>query len=118
MLTNADCTVYEFNETSKSLERHVIKEVYWNDSRGMTLSRNGVQISDSALVFVYESSYIPKNGDIIIKGEISDTYDGSTQQAQSQSMKALRAAHPDFAVIKNVADARYGGLPHIEITAR
>lgn len=114
MLINADCTVYE----GKSLERHVINDVYWNDSRGMTLNRGGVQISDSVIVYIYESTYIPKDGDIIIRGALADTYDGSTQQAQSESMKALRAAHPDFAVVKNVSDARYGGLPHVEITAR
>lgn len=114
MLINADCTVYE----KDTFTRHLIKDVYWNDTRGRTVSRNGVQVTDSVLVFVYDDIYIPKAEDIIIKGNVSDTYDSSTQAAQSQSMKSLRTAHPDFAVVKNVSDCRYGGLPHIEITAR
>lgn len=45
-------------------------------------------------------------------------FDTSTPQAASQSLKAFREACPEFAVVKNVADARYGGLPHIEVSAR
>ena len=114
MLVNADCTIYE----DKTLTRHECRGVYWKDSRGKTLTTKGMQVSDSVLVFLYDDSYIPKAGDIIIKGITEDEYDGSTQALQSQSLKSLRTAHPDFAVIKNVDNCMYGGLEHIEITAR
>lgn len=114
MLKNADCTVYE----DKTFAKHIFEGVYWKDTRGKTLTTKGVQVSDSVLVFLYDNSYTPKAGDIIIKGKLYDEYDGSDQAAQSKSMKALREAHPDFAVVKAVDDCMYGGLAHIEITAR
>lgn len=114
MLINADCTIYE----DKTLVRHTFKGVYWKDIRGKTVSTRGVQISDSILVFLYDDSYIPKAGDIIVKGIVSNEFDGSSQAAQSQSMKALRAAFPDFAVVKSVDNCMYGGLKHIEVIAR
>lgn len=114
MLVNADCTVYE----KDTYARHVIKDIYWNDSRGRTVSKSGIQISDQVIVYIYNSDYIPKAGDIIIKDECSFQFDAISQQTASQSMKLFRELHPEFAVVKNVQDARYGGLPHIEVLAR
>ena len=63
MLANADITVYEKN----TYTRHTITNVYWNDSRGGTLTKNGVQISDSVIVYLYSDEYIPKAGDVIVR---------------------------------------------------
>ncbi len=114
MLKNADCTIYE----KGSFIRHTFEEVFWNDIRGAVTQKNAIQISDSVIVYIYTSDYVPKAGDIIIKGISSSIYDGSTQKAASESMNQLREQFPDYAVIKNVNDCRYGGLPHIEIIAR
>lgn len=113
MLKNADITVYDSN-----YKRHILKDVYYNDSRGQTLAKNGVQISDSVVVYVYSDGYIPKPKDIIVRGACEFEIDGSSQKAVSESMKRFREAYPDFAVVKTVNDCRFGGLPHIEITAR
>lgn len=114
MLKNADCTVYE----AGTYTRHVIPGVYWNDSRGRTVSKNGAQISDRVIVYLYSFDYIPKNGDIIVMGNINFTFVTTTPQTISASMKTFRESYHQFAVIKDVVDARYGGLPHIEVTAR
>jgi exosome complex RNA-binding protein Rrp4 len=114
MLVNADCTVYE----KDTYARHVIKDIYWNDSRGRTVTKGGIQINDQVIVYIYSGEYVPKSGDIIIKDECSFQFDATSQQTASQSMKLFRELHPEFAVVKNVQDARYGGLPHIEVLAR
>lgn len=114
MLINANCTVYE----KDTYIRHYIPNVYWYDSRGRTVSKSGIQISDQVIVYIYDSDYIPKAGDIIVKDECSFQFDTTSQQTVSQSMKLFRELHPGFAVVKNVPDARYGGLSHIEILAR
>lgn len=114
MLKNADCTVYE----KDTFIRHFIPGIYWNDSRGRTVAKNGVQIADSVIVYIYSSEYIPKAGDIIVKGNVDYTFDASTQQAASASMKQFRELYPQFAYVKAVNDCRYGGLPHTEVTAR
>lgn len=114
MLKNADCTIYE----AGTYTRHVIPDVYWNDARGRTVTNRGVQISDSVIVYIYSDEYIPKAGDIIVRGTVDYTFDATTQQKASASMKTFRETYPQFAVVKAVSDARYGGLPHIEVTAR
>ena len=114
VLINADCTVYE----KDTFIRHFIPGIYWNDSRGRTVAKNGVQIADSVIVYIYSDEYIPKAGDIIVKGNVDYTFDASTQQAASASMRSFRESYPQYAVCKNVNDARYGGLPHTEVTAR
>lgn len=115
MLTNADCTVFENGGTVTNYNitaAHQFSGVYWTDARGRTVSTGGVQISDSILVYIYgDPTYTPKAGDVIVKG-LSDF------TPTSGSVKELKAALGDTAVITSVNDARYGGLPHIEITAR
>lgn len=113
MLKNTDITVYD-----GSYKRHILKDVYYNDSRGQTLTKNGVQISDSAVVYIYSDEYIPKPKDIIVRGVCDFEFDGSSQKSASESMKRFRELYPQFAAVKTVSDCRFGGLPHIEITAR
>lgn len=114
MLTNADCTVYE----KATFGRHVLKNVYWNDGRGMTLTKNGAQISDGISVYIYSAEYVPKSGDIIVRGVCPFEFDASTEKTSAESMAVFRRGYPDFAVVKTVNDYAFGGLPHIELTAR
>lgn len=121
MLINADCTIFVNGGTPTNVNitsSVQVSDIYWNDSRGMTVTRNGAQVEDAVIVYLYNSEYVPKAGDIIVKGLHSFAFDGSMPASMSASMKAFKAEFPDFAVIKNVSDCRYGGLPHIEITAR
>lgn len=114
VLANADITVFEKDTYIK----YTISGVYWNDSRGQTTTKNGIQISDCVVVYLYSEEYVPKAGDIIVKGIIGFEFDSKTQKAASESMKLFRTAFPDFAVVKSVDNCMYGGLPHIEIIAR
>lgn len=114
MLANANCTVYE----KDSYTKHIINSVYWLDSRGQTVTKNGIQVADSVTVYFYSDEYIPKAGDIIVNGIKDFEFDSSSQKTASESMKKFREAYPDFAVVKSVSNYMFGGLPHIEITAR
>lgn len=114
MLTNADCTIWE----KETYERHEISDIFWSDNRGRNVTKNGVQVQDSILVYIYDDSYIPKAGDIIMKGTVGFEFSTASPQATSADMKRFRELYPDFAVVKNVTPCLYGGLPHIELTAR
>lgn len=114
MLKNADITVFE-KDTYVS---HTISGVYLNDSRGQTMTKNGIQVADSIMVYIYSDKYIPKAGDIIVKGVTDFEIDNGSQKSASESVKLFRAAFPDFAVVKSGNNCMYGGLPHIEIIAR
>ncbi len=115
MLKNADCTIYE---NDGNYTPHIIGEVYWFDTRGMTAARSGIQVTDSVLVYLYETDYIPKAGDIIVKGACNFVFNTESEKSVSESMREFRTLHPDYAAVKSVTDARYGGLPHVEVIAR
>ena len=114
MLKNADITLFE----KEKYIPHFIPDVYFNDSRGQTVTKNGVQISDNVIIYIYSGDYLPKSGDIIVKNRCDFLFDDSSQKSASESMKRFRAEFPDFIVVKNVNDYRFGGLPHIEVIAR
>lgn len=114
MLVNADITLFE----KENYTPHFIENVYFSDSRGQTVAKNGVQISDSVVIYIYSDGYFPKSGDIVVKNRCDFSFDDSSQKSLSESMKRFREEYPDFAVVKTVNDYRFGGLPHIEITAR
>lgn len=114
MLINADITLFE----KESHTRHFIENVYFSDCRGQTVTKNGVQTSDSILVYIYSDFYLPKSGDILVKNRCDFLFDNSCQKILSESMKKFREEYPDFAVVKTVNNYSFGGLPHIEITAR
>ena len=114
MLSNADVTFF----SAKTFERHTANKAYFTDNRGQTLKKNGIEISDAISVYLYTDEYIPKAGDIVVRGIVNFSFDTSTKESVSGSMKLFRQQYPDFAVVKSVSDYRFGGLPHIEITAR
>ena len=122
MLSNADCTVYENAGKGANVSvtaRHFIPNVYWNDCRGKVLKKNGIQIEDSVIVYVfYSSDYVPKPGDIIVKGDVDFEFDNTSQETMSASDKQFKQLYPQSVVVKSVSDYKFGGLPHIEITAR
>lgn len=114
MLINGKCTLF-----SKSGKTYVFEKAYWLDSRGRKVIKNGVSVEDAVVCYLYETGgYMPVCGDIIVRGEAEFYIDRSTGQAESESMKKLRALYPDFAVVKTVGDYRFGSLPHIELAAR
>ncbi|MGN1133212.1 MAG: DUF6751 family protein [Oscillospiraceae bacterium] len=114
MLANADVTVFE----KDTFLKHTINKIYWNDSRGQTMSKNGVQIADSVIVYLYSDEYIPKAGDILVLGNCNFIFDTSSQKSASESMRKFRETVPGFAVVKSVNNCMFGGLPHIELVAR
>lgn len=114
MLINANITLFE----KENYTPHFIENVYFSDSRGQTVAKNGVQIFDSVLIYIYSDGYFPKSGDILVKNRCDFSFDNSSQKSISESMKRFREKYPDFAVIKNVNNYWFGGLPHIEVTAR
>ena len=114
MLKNADVTFFSFADYSK----HVALGVYYAEARSKTAGRTGASIDDSVTVYLFSADYVPKPGDILVKGASDFAFDAASQQTISDSMALFRALYPGFSVVKSVADMRFGGLPHIEITAR
>ena len=74
-------------DKQEGLKTAFSEEIYWSDSRGQTIAKNGIQISDSVLVYFYDDDYLPKAGDIIVKGNVDFEFDSSSQKSSADSMK-------------------------------
>lgn len=114
MLSNADVTFY----STKDYTRYTAHKAYFADNRGQAVKKNSIEISDVVSVYLYTDEYVPSVGDIVVKGIIDFEFDNASQKTVSESMKLFREQFPSFAVVKSVSDYKFGGLPHIEITAR
>lgn len=75
MLVNADITLFE----RENYTPHFIPDVYFSDSRRQTITKNGVQVSDSVVVYIYSNEYLPKSGDIVVKNRCNFLFGGSLQ---------------------------------------
>lgn len=64
MLSNADVTFY----SAKDYTRHTAHKAYFTDNRGQTVKKNGIEISDVVLVYLYTDEYVPSVGDIVVRG--------------------------------------------------
>jgi hypothetical protein len=71
-----------------------VTDIYWNDSRGMTVTRNGAQVEDAVMVYLYNSSYVPKAGDIIVKGLQSFAFDDTSPPQWRQVSKRSKRRFP------------------------
>lgn len=122
MITNTDCTLYQFN--GKGYDRIYISAVMWQEHRSASVSKQGLQSADGIVVFIPKEN-APKTAshnptkDIIVKGECKFTFDNSSQQTVSESLKALRTQHQHFTVM-SIDSKLYGSesLRHFKLTAR
>lgn len=115
MFTNADCTVYHkvVNKLKRiaEYEKHIIKNVYWENSAGQSKGKTEMITSNNALIIIPKSSisdFIPCKDDIIAKGIYTD-------DLPTSDFQQLETVH----TIMSVADFRYGSssVQHFEVTA-
>lgn len=139
MLTDSSCTLYRFNKIG--FDRYFIPECHWQECKSANVMKSGMQNADGITVyipaeaavlhpngFVYHAGILfqdmdilPKNPaqDIIIKGECKFTFDNTSQQTASESLKKLREQY-DFHTVMSIDRLLYGSpnLRHIKISAR
>lgn len=117
MMINADCTLYRY-ENGK-YNRYVIYGVYWRENKAGNVLKSGLQTADSTMVYLYSGEVIPQSvtKDIIVKGICDFEFDNTSQQTVSESMKAFREQY-NFVTVMSVDNCMFGGLPHIEISAK
>ena len=123
MLTNTDCTLYNFNGIG--YDRHYISAVMWVENRALKVGKQGLLPTDGIQVYIP-----PKNApqvkyeatrDMLVKGRCNFVFDNTSQQTVSESMKQFRVEYPDFVVITAIEDKQYSVtsvINHIKLTAR
>lgn len=132
MTTNAKMSVfnkYTDEEKSVKFRKHLINEVFWDDSKGINLN-TGYEKSDDVNIFIPKnqndmSGYVlPKqykgitntwtleNGDFIVKGE--------TEENEVLSIKELITKYDNVFTITLVDDKDFGSanMHHFEIRGK
>ena len=119
MLKNADCTLYLYDKNNGGFIRYFISDVYWHESKAQNVLKSGLSSADSTTVYLYNTEVVPKtpSKDMLVKGDCSFEFDNTSSQTVSKSMAEFRKQF-DFVTVSSVDDVRYGGLPHIEISAK
>lgn len=126
MFTNADVTLYLYSKDGKA-ERYTrlpIEGVYWEDVRRSSFLKTGQRDACTALVVIpFESLNEPirfaQGKDLIVKGIVADKIDGSSQEALSKALAALKAAH-DYLTVTTVDERLYGSesVWHYELSCK
>ena len=104
MIFNDTITVYtvipQRGRTPESLQRSVIKGVFWDGTFGAGFSKRGKDEQDSVTVMIPDSPDVPaiKAGDIILRGE----------HGEAASAAEACGFTEDHFVVTSVRDCRYG----------
>ena len=117
MLTNADCTLYKYE--NGGYIRYVIHDVYWRENKGGNVLKSGLTTADSTTVYLYSDETVPQKvtKDMLVRGICDFEFSNTSQQTISQSMKDFRDAY-SFVTVMSIDNMMFGGLPHIEISAK
>jgi hypothetical protein len=126
MFTNADVTLYLYRKSGKDVSylRQPVEEVYWEDVQQSTFLKTGQRDVTSVLLVIHLESLaeplaFTQGKDLVVKGIVEDEIDGSSQEALSKSLAALKEKHHYLTVI-TVDERLYGSesVQHYELSCK
>lgn len=128
MLTNESCTLYL--KSGNGFERHYIPHCHWQECKASNVLKSGLQSADGVTVYIFtkdiDSSLqtllnVRKAAaqDVIVKGECLFTFDNTTPQSASESLKRF-IAHVDAHTVMSLDRLLYGSeaLRHYKLSAK
>lgn len=125
MITNTDCTLYNFNSFTQGFDRYYISAVMWQENRAAKVTKQGLQSSDGVNIYIPSENMhgllVTVTKDILVQGNCDFEFDNSTQQTISESLKQFKKDYPQSVTVHTVDNKQYGNLPelsHIKLVAR
>lgn len=139
MLTTDSCTLYL--RRGNGFDRFFVPACHWQERQASNVIKSGMQSADSVVVYIPKSAMVlfpdgnlypsdnlfpnadisPKSPaqDMIVKGKCLFTFDNSSPESASESLKAFRAAY-DFHTVMSVDRLLYGSeeMQHFKLSAR
>ena len=118
-MTNSDCTLYKYGQKTGGYTRYFIQNVYWQEGHSKSIVNKLLESSDNTTVFFFSAQIVPETPakDILVKGNCEFEFDNTSESTISDSMKQFRRMYK-FVTVSEISDFMFGGLPHIEITAK
>lgn len=128
MLTEESCTIYLKN--GSGFDRYFVPACHWQESKASNVLKSGMQNADGLTVYIFvkdidaalsDALQTRRNAaeDLIVPGECNFTFDSSTPQAASQSLKTLNSQY-DVHTVMSLDRLLYGSkaLRHFKLSAR
>lgn len=128
MLTNECCTLYL--KSGEGFTRHFVPRCHWQESKAASVRQSGMESADGVTVYVFAADIDDElktllqarrfsAQDLIVCGECHFTFDDTTPQRASESLRALCAAY-DVHTVMRVDKLLYGsaGMQHFAFFAR
>lgn len=128
MLTNENCTL--FLKNGNGFERYFIPRCHWQESKAANVLKSGLTNADGVTVYVFAQDIDDEliallsarkfaAQDLIVCGECNFTFDNSTPQSASESLRTFNAGY-DVHTVMSVDKLLYGSpsLQHFKISAR
>lgn len=128
MQANESCTLYLKN--GDGFDRFYIPHCHWQESKASNVLKSGMTSADGVTVYIFadDTSEAVKAvltarktaaQDMIVKGECQFTFDNSTPQRLSESLKQLNAEY-DVHTVMSIDKLLYGSkrLQHFKLSAR
>lgn len=120
MLINSDCTLYKFNEDSKTFDRYYIPSCYWLEYDDKSQRRQGQLSTADTTVYLYDNSpAFPQSPsrDMLVKGQCPYAFMSTSEQGISADFKEFREKYK-FVTVMKINNLMFGSLPHYEIFAK
>ena len=128
MLTRESCTLYI--KTGNGFERYYIPLCHWQESKSANVLKSGLTSADGVTVYVFAQDIGDElktllttrkfaAQDLIVNGECHFTFDNSTPQSVSESLRTFNATI-DGHTVMSVDKLLYGSLQlqHFKFSAR
>lgn len=127
MLTNESCTLYL--KSGDGFDRRFVPRCHWQESKAANVLRSGRTDADGVTVYIFAKD-IPEElqtllkarqtaaEDLIVCGECCFTFDNSSPQGASESLKAFRDGY-DVHTVMHMDKLLYGSpaLQHFKLSA-
>lgn len=128
MLTNESCTI--FIKSGNGFISYFVPACHWQESKSGNVLKSGLADADGITVYIFAKDIGEElkstlkarketTQDLIVLGECNFTFNNSTPQTASQSLRELNADY-DVHTVMSIDKLLYGSedLQHFKISAR
>jgi hypothetical protein len=128
MLTNECCTL--FLKSGNGFERYFVASCHWQESKASNVLKSGMASADGIAVYIFIKDISEElkalltarksaAQDLIVFGECNFTFDNSTPQSASESLRELNASF-DAHTVMSIDKLLYGSpeMQHFKLSAR
>lgn len=117
-----DATIFHLE--GSNYIKSIYRGCFWEEDQAANIRKSGLSSVDSLYISIPYSSdaqelSINKGKDLVIKGEITEDIDNTSQSTQASSIKEIKSSHDVF-TITSLAEKKHGSrrMWHWELSGK